>query len=385
MSTERNDQEQENSSEFMPRRRRVAAELLAVAALLSIASPSTASSTELPEPTPTPSATATPLETEPTPEPTEVTPTPEPVIVTTNSKLEVRTANVTGKHMDGYTKNGYNKRPYYGTWAERRSTLVKDISAGHPDILGLQEVDSGSQSDYVKSALRNRGYETKTGVNLRPIYWDKERFDLVKGGTFSLRDTDGRRASYAILNDTMGDSDLTTNQRLLVLNAHLKSTLNSAGNRDRIRSVKTLASQANTLSGGGKIPTFITGDFNSDIYDDPYDTLKLIRNSQSIRPVEAHTQTTNRVNYKYNTANMYLKYRSNGTTSAQRSHMIIDQGWYYKTAKNSDGSTVTIRTDKVYNDIPTVIQTKRHGAVRTSDHNAQTFYYNLQTKKSVIQ
>jgi endonuclease/exonuclease/phosphatase family metal-dependent hydrolase len=384
MSTEHGHQNKKNIlNEKIPRWREITAGLVAATALFQAASPSSGS--EIPEPTPTPSVTATPLETTPTPEPTETTPVPETVVVTTNSKLEVRTANVTGKHMDGYTGNGYNKRPFYGTWAERRSTLVKDISAGHPDILGLQEVDSGSQSDYVKAALRNRGYETKAGTNLRPIYWDKDRFDLIKGGTFSLRDTDGRRASYAILNDTMGDSDLTTNQRLLVLNAHLKSTLNSAGNRDRVRSVKTLASEANTLSSGGKIPTFITGDFNSDIYGDPYDTLKLIRNSQGIRPVEAHTQTTNRVNYKYNTANMYLKYRSNGTTSAQRGHTVIDQGWYYKTTKDTDGSIVNVRTDKVYNDIPTVIQTKRHGAVRSSDHNAQTFYYNLETKKSVIQ
>lgn len=389
MSAEQPEQiKQGVTPESNPFRRKIAAELLAVAALFSVVSPGTAHSAELPEPTPT--ATATPLEINPTPaEPTptqlpELTPSltpevPQTEIVTTNTPLRIRTANVTGKHMDGHKGNGYSGRPYYATYDERKVGLIKDITGIKVDAMGLQEVDAGTQSNYIRSGLGKRGYETLPTWtrNINPIYWDKNKFDPVKGSTFALGDRDGHRGSWVILKDN------TTGQELAFVNAHYESELSSKGNTDRVKAAKSVGKTANSISDGGDIPVFMMGDFNSGLWDDPYDALRASKNNNGIYPVEAHTQTTNRLNDKYWTGNSYLKYKSNGSTGAKLREKIIDQVWYNKTSKDDDGTIVNVRTDKTYNDLPTVYHNKKRGAFRTSDHNPQIIYLNLETKKTV--
>ncbi|MEP6710414.1 MAG: hypothetical protein ABJA64_01720 [Candidatus Saccharibacteria bacterium] len=328
-----------------------------------------------PDPTETTNAPTVPDSTETTP----TTPPPETVTVTTNEKLIVRTANVTGRHMDGYKPHGYDKRPYYGTWAERRVALIKDITRTKVDVMGLQEVDAGTQSDYVRSNLNKHNYVTmdKWTRNINPIYWDKNKFEAVRGSTFDQNDRDGHRGTWVILNDK------ATNEDLIFINAHYEADLTSKGNTDRIHAAKSVAKLADDLSNGGEVPVFFTGDVNSDIGNDPYAILRASKADNGASLVEAHTQTANRVNDKYNTANMYASYTKNGRTKYQKDHEIIDQGWYYKTIKQDDGTTLNIRTDKTYNDLPTLVHTKKHGALRSSDHNAQTFYYNIETKKAL--
>lgn len=178
--------------------------------------------------------------------------------------------------------------------------------------------------------------------------------------------------------------DNTTGQELAFISAHLESELSSKGNTDRVKGAKSIGKTANSISDGGDIPVFIMGDFNSGLWDDPYDALRASKNSNGIYPVETHTQTTNRLNDKYWTGNSYLTYKSNGSTKAKLREKTIDQVWYNKTSKEDDGTIINIRTDKTYNDLPTVYHNKKRGAFRTSDHNPQIIYLNLETNTVVV-
>lgn len=310
---------------------------------------------------------------------------------TTTKNYTFRTANITGKHMDGYTGNGYNTRPYYGTWDERKSILIPDISQYHPDVLGLQEVDPGVQNDYVYAKLIALGYETTSSstANSRPIYWDKAEFSLVKTATFSLGDADGRRATYVIL------KDVSTNQQLIFINAHYESALTTAGNKARMQSAATIAALAVTLSQNGQIPVISMGDHNSNKNTDPYyittgqctyalrsngcyakaKSYSLLTKIANITPLaDATNMTTNRINYEYDTNNGYYKYVCSGSVLAHCSHQVIDHLYFDRT--NADG-TITTAVTRVWNDLPSTRDTAAHGLVRSSDHNPQTAYVTL--------
>jgi endonuclease/exonuclease/phosphatase family metal-dependent hydrolase len=316
---------------------------------------------------------------------------------TTTVNYTVRTANVTGKHMDGFTGNGYNKRPYYGTWDERKPILMSDISQNRPSVLGLQEVDAGTQSDYIYSKLVSYGYATTSNhsTNSRPIYWTKSKFSLIKTATFSLGDADGRRATYVIL------KDVTTNQQIIFINAHYESSLDTAGDKARMQSAVTVAVLADSLSQDGLIPVIFMGDHNSNKYTNPYyittgqctyakrsngcyskaKSYGLASKITAITPLaDATNSTTNRVNYQYDTNNGYYKYDCSGSTKSHCSHRVIDH--VYLDRVNADG-TIKMDVTKVWNDIPSTRTTSAHGTIRSTDHNPQTAYITMSITKPV--
>lgn len=87
-------------------------------------------------------------------------------------------------------------------WAERRSRVVAAIRANDPDLLGVQGL-SAAQLDDLDAALPDYGYHAAGADDggergeFTPIFWRKNRFDLLDLGTLWLSDEPRRAGSVA--------------------------------------------------------------------------------------------------------------------------------------------------------------------------------------------
>ena len=80
-------------------------------------------------------------------------------------------------------------------WDKRKEVIKQKINDGDPDIIGFQEVTSGTQSWTLKETLRDKYVEVFHGRRGNgfgegtPIYYKRDKFDLIHEDVFWLSTT----------------------------------------------------------------------------------------------------------------------------------------------------------------------------------------------------
>ncbi len=192
------------------------------------------------------------------------------------------------------------------SWSARQTLVKTTITRFDPDVLGCQEV-LDFQADALKKALP--GYEF-VGVGrtdgrregeFSPIYFKRDRFELLASGTFWLSETPDRAGSkswdsalprivtWARLRDRKADC------KLLFCSTHF----DHRGKQAREQSASLLRERVRQLADGAAL--VVAGDFNCTEDDAPYralvadspgDFAKLIDTYRSVHAQRAANEAT---------------------------------------------------------------------------------------------
>jgi endonuclease/exonuclease/phosphatase family metal-dependent hydrolase len=153
------------------------------------------------------------------------------------------------------------------TWKNRAGQVCNFLTNEKPDIIGMQEV-LRSQYEILDSALT---YYSSVGVGrddgikageMNPIFYRKDRFELVRTITFWLSDTPevpgskGWGSSLPRIVTWAELVDENSKKHFFCFNTHFAHDSESA----RILSSKMLLKEVEKISAG--FPFIITGDFN---------------------------------------------------------------------------------------------------------------------------
>jgi len=153
-------------------------------------------------------------------------------------------------------------------WPLRAPVVTRFLIKEQPDLIGLQEVLS-SQYEYLDSVLSDYGSVgagREDGVRsgeMNPVFFRKDRFDLVRNLTFWLSETPeipGSKAwnsSLPRIVTWVELADKTTHDHFFFFNTHFAHDSDTA----RIMSAKLLLSRIDTIT--ANFPFIVTGDFNS--------------------------------------------------------------------------------------------------------------------------
>lgn len=187
-----------------------------------------------------------------------------------------------------------NPRDSLNAWDNRRLIVSGFINNQKPDIIGFQEV-MHHQYEFLDSVLT--GYASISvgrsdgakGGEMNPVFYNKERFDLVRTKTFWLSatpDVPGSKdwgSSLPRIVTWIEMADRKNHEHLFVFNTHFAHDSDSA----RIMSARMLLSRIDSIADG--YPFVLTGDFNMlpssrgySILTGPYESVPLIEDSYSI-------------------------------------------------------------------------------------------------------
>ena len=153
-------------------------------------------------------------------------------------------------------------------WDFRKEASLNLIHDENPTVFGLQEA-CPDQMDYMVENLPEYGYigvgrdDGKRKGEFMSIFYKKDEVELIDGGTFWLSETPDevskgwdaacfRTCTWAILKKK------DTGKKFVYMNTHL----DHKGKVAREESIKLIVERAEKLT-GGKLPVFITADFNS--------------------------------------------------------------------------------------------------------------------------
>ncbi|HPT20487.1 MAG TPA: endonuclease/exonuclease/phosphatase family protein [Bacteroidales bacterium] len=183
-------------------------------------------------------------------------------------------------------------------WPHRTSIVCDFIKEQKPDIFGMQEVLS-HQYDQLDSALteycsigegRNDG--ARSG-EMNPVFFKKDRFDLIRTITFWLSETPdvpGSMAWGASLPRIVTWVELAekeSHEHFFYFNTHFAHDSDSA----RILSSKLLLAKVDSIASG--FPFIVTGDFNMStdskgysILTGPHESIPLFADSYTISQKE---------------------------------------------------------------------------------------------------
>lgn len=161
-----------------------------------------------------------------------------------------------------------NPRDSLNAWPNRAAMVCRYLKEEKPDLLGMQEVltnqfellDSVLQEEYVAAGV-GRSDGAKQG-EMNPVFYRKEKFDMVRTITFWLSESPDVPGSIS-----WGSSlprivtwvelvDKTDHQHIFFFNTHFAHDSDSA----RIMSSKYLLHAVDSIA--GEQPFIITGDFN---------------------------------------------------------------------------------------------------------------------------
>jgi endonuclease/exonuclease/phosphatase family metal-dependent hydrolase len=160
-----------------------------------------------------------------------------------------------------------NSHDSLNAWPGRVAQVCKFINSEKPDIIGMQEVLWRQYND-LDSILTEYSSEGKgrddgaRGGEMNPLFFRKDRFDMVRTITFWLSDTPdipgsiGWGASLPRIVTWMELADKESHQHLFFFNTHFAHDSDSA----RIMSSKLLLREVEKITNGN--PFVITGDFN---------------------------------------------------------------------------------------------------------------------------
>ena len=153
-------------------------------------------------------------------------------------------------------------------WQHRKQASLNLMHEENPTVFGLQEA-CPDQMDYMVENLPEYGYigvgrdDGKRKGEFMSIFYKKDEVELIDGGTFWLSETPDevskgwdaacfRTCTWAILKKK------DTGKKFVYMNTHL----DHKGKVAREESIKLIVERAEKLT-GGKLPVFITADFNS--------------------------------------------------------------------------------------------------------------------------
>ena len=153
-------------------------------------------------------------------------------------------------------------------WEHRKQASLNLMHEEQPTVFGLQEA-CPDQMDYMVENLPEYGYigvgrdDGKRKGEFMSIFYKKDEVELLDGGTFWLSQTPDqvtkgwdaacfRTCTWTILKKK------DTGKKFVYLNTHL----DHKGQEARKESIKLIVAKAEELT-GGKLPVFITADFNS--------------------------------------------------------------------------------------------------------------------------
>lgn len=187
-----------------------------------------------------------------------------------------------------------NPRDSLNAWPNRAAQVCEFIKNERPDLIGMQEVllrqyaviDS-ALTDYTSVGVgRDDGAK---GGEMNPVFFRKDRFDLIRTITFWLSDTPdvpgskGWGASLPRIVTWMELSDKSSHEHFFYFNTHFAHDSDSA----RIMSSGILLDQVAKISDGS--PFIITGDFNMlptstgySILTGPAESVPAIKDTHSI-------------------------------------------------------------------------------------------------------
>lgn len=151
-------------------------------------------------------------------------------------------------------------------WENRRDWLCQSINFYDIDILGAQEVIHSQLKDMVSRLSdynhvgigRNGGNEGE----FCPVFYKKSKYDQLEYKTFWLSETPdmenskGWDAALPRIVTWVKMKDKETNKEFYFFNTHF----DHKGEKARLESAKLLIKKAKEIA--GKVPFFITGDFN---------------------------------------------------------------------------------------------------------------------------
>ena len=153
-------------------------------------------------------------------------------------------------------------------WEHRKQASLNLMHEENPTVFGLQEA-CPDQMDYMVENLPEYGYigvgrdDGKRKGEFMSIFYKKEEVEFIDGGTFWLSETPDqvskgwdaacfRTCTWALLKKK------DTGKKFVYMNTHL----DHMGKVAREESIKLIVERAEKLT-GGKLPVFITADFNS--------------------------------------------------------------------------------------------------------------------------
>ncbi|HSD06921.1 endonuclease/exonuclease/phosphatase family protein [Flavobacterium sp.] len=163
-------------------------------------------------------------------------------------------------------------------WTHRKDFFNAQIQFYAPDIFGVQEAKPNQVLD-ISTALPKYGYVGigREGVGkgeASNIFYDKEKFKVIKSNTFWLSETPdsisigwdaayNRICTYALLQNKQN------NKLIWVFNTHL----DHVGEQARTKGLELILSRIEKLN-SNKYPVILMGDFNSEPTTDRIVSLK---------------------------------------------------------------------------------------------------------------
>ncbi len=164
-------------------------------------------------------------------------------------------------------------------WENRREAMAAYLQETAPDLIGFQEAEPEQRgwlaehlTDYGWYGVgRNAEHDEGEGT---PIFYRRDRFDVLDQGTFWLSTTPevpgsvGWDAALPRVASWLRLRDKTTGGVLLMVNTHL----DHRGPDARLESARLIVDRIDELAStdGGRIPVILTGDFNNRPGDPPY-------------------------------------------------------------------------------------------------------------------
>lgn len=171
-----------------------------------------------------------------------------------------------------------NPRDSINAWPNRASFLCSFLNDEEPDLIGMQEV-LNHQYEYIDSVLTGyssvgigRSDGAKQG-EMNPVFFRKDRFDLIRSKTFWLSDSPSVAGSQAWganlprIVTWVELSEKTSSKHFYFFNTHFAHDSDSA----RIMSSGLLLSKVDSIT--ADFPFVITGDLNMRISSKGYEIL----------------------------------------------------------------------------------------------------------------
>ncbi len=164
------------------------------------------------------------------------------------------------------------------SWSLRAPAVYRFIEEVKPDVLGLQEA-LWHQYEYLDTLLTGYGSvgagrdDGARGGEMNPIFYNKERFDMIRTKTFWLSETPdvpgsiSWESSLPRIVTWMELADKNSKEHFYIFNTHFAHDSDSA----RIMSSGLLLSEADSIA--SDFPFIVTGDFNMLLSDKGYEIL----------------------------------------------------------------------------------------------------------------
>ncbi|WP_139420433.1 endonuclease/exonuclease/phosphatase family protein [Chryseobacterium mulctrae] len=177
------------------------------------------------------------------------------------------------------------------SWTNRKQDAVDLLSYYHPDYFGVQEALPEQMKD-IKNGLKNYDYvgvgrdDGKEKGEFSAIFYDTEKLQVVKSGTFWLSETPekpskgwdaayNRVCTYAIFKDKKSKKEF------LAMNLHF----DHVGNVARVKSADLILKKIKEIN-PKNLPLTLSGDFN---LTDDTEPIKII--SQNLKDTFYNSET----------------------------------------------------------------------------------------------